>query len=1480
MRKLETFDRINENRTIIICGCGESLNDLTNPERFITIGVNDVGRKFQPDYLVVVNPKNQFSGDRFKFVEDSKAEYIFTQLDLKIKNPNVVKFNLGTFNGTDFSGSNVLHYTNNSPYIALHLAILMGAKRIGLIGVDFTDNHFFGRTGKHPLAPQFETIDEQYKKMANAAEVNGIEIFNLSKISRLTAFPKMSVGEFESVNKSRTLQRSENLKIVSYSTTPVAGVPAILARCISAKTAHSARCVWATNDYGNGVKFAGDVEWKKEPEKAKDLLTDSDLVIVHNGKVAPEHEKILKGKAVVTMAHNYLWNVDERFIKKGFPGVVVGQYQAVLDEFKNWAVVPNPVPFWEDEYKPNDKPDKITICYTPSGKHEKYPVGHKLYWHSKGYQTTLRILKKLAENFPVNLEIIGNRQISHAESLAMKRRSHIVIDECVTGSYHRNSLEGLSCGAVVVNGLGILPKVSEVLKFCANENAANPFTAATLENLENVLSDLINSGAEPLIENGLKNRKWIEENWNFSTQWEKFWIPAIEKSFANIERKSVFANSENYSANEILPQKNQDKIRTNEIKKGVSIVIPHGGQDRLPHLQACLENLKGCENVGEIIVAEMDFAPRADDVSRRLADKYIFIKRTDLFEKARVLNAASAFAECEFILWLDNDLLVSKDFVGKAAAETQAKNLDFLIAYSEIKYLAHEDTEKFFSGKIAPENCRPIRIYSNMMTDGGAVVIRTDFIKKHGGIPEVFHGWGGEDNAWHHKVRLFGKTGRASAKNIAYHLYHDLSGGNGGDAHRLANPNYENNFEMLKKIRRISNPKTFLENFPPDKIKVCDGKANICFAAGHNSKYFPAIEIYRQELSERFGIRTETVSRRELKEKFENSEKIDAVIAFDFQETSENFPRELLEKTIVVTGEEDSSDESLTKAFAVLSSNENICEKFEDKTNLKKTIWKYKENPAIVLAQVLSLLVNDRKDENISTLNLRENDSNKIAFQISKINKRKTENMTIAKKDDLFLTEFAAFNSGQNYPVMRRWELPFALYQMRLSGFMSVLDCTINPVNFKDRIAGLYPNVIYRHFQPVQGNGFSVPKEMPDEAFDRVVCINTLEHLLEPQREKLLAEMARKLKPGGFLIITCDQYPESFRTKDEILKTGLVRADGEEVFNGFNRVGENDLISSLKKYGLNPVNETSEFIEEAEKYRNDEPYPHTCLGMVFGKSENPVLPKGKKIMLSLLSWNTKDFVLDSLAAYVEEAEMLKRLGGEPFIVVCDNGSIDGTREELEKLDGKIEIPHEFILNDFNKGSSVARNQIIDLLLERDDDYLLMLDGDIEIVPHSSFAMLRHMEEQGHSLGCCGADSYGYSADRAKTTKLQFDLEKCRKDNVNYVALTQYGIFRRAVFEDGIRFDVSEPFNCEGWGFEDNDLAFQMIEKDYRIQLFVGMTYLHREIHSSIRVMKSNGSNPNLIYENRRNYVINKWNNKAVVPANIIRSLQISSCPRV
>ncbi|MCK7496530.1 MAG: hypothetical protein MZW92_40685 [Comamonadaceae bacterium] len=72
----------------------------------------------------------------------------------------------------------------------------MGARRIGLIEVDFTNDHFFAATGTHPLNRELGQIDEEYRRLYRACRDRGVEVFNLSPVSRLTSLPRLSLREF------------------------------------------------------------------------------------------------------------------------------------------------------------------------------------------------------------------------------------------------------------------------------------------------------------------------------------------------------------------------------------------------------------------------------------------------------------------------------------------------------------------------------------------------------------------------------------------------------------------------------------------------------------------------------------------------------------------------------------------------------------------------------------------------------------------------------------------------------------------------------------------------------------------------------------------------------------------------------------------------------------------------------------------------------------------------------------------------------------------------------------------------------------------------------------------------------------------------------------------------------------------------------------------------------------------------------------
>lgn len=796
--------------TVVVCGCGSSLVTLSHPQRFVTIGVNDVGRLFQPDYLVVVNPRQQFQAERFRHVEESRARALFTQLDLGVRHPNIVRFQLGRRAGTDFSNPNVLHYTNNSPYVALCLALHMGARRIGLIGVDFTDHHFFAHTNKHPLEAQLPQIDREYRQLYEACARQGIEIFNLSAASRLTAFPKLPLAEFQA-----DAHPAPPLNIVSYATTPVAGVPLILSRSIAARTPHACRTVWATHTYGNGVAFDSDIEWDRAPQAAQAALEGARLVIVHNGKLDPRHRALLAGKPILTMAHNYLWNVDSTFVQQGFPGVVVGQYQATLAEFEGWQPVPNPVPLWDPAFQPEPKPPEVTICYTPSGRHESYPPSHRLYWHSKGFDSTMRVLEKLVRTHGIRLEVLRRGPVPHAESLAMKRRSHIVIDECVTGSYHRNSLEGLALGCVVVNGIGRLPAVADVFRRCSGVSEV-PFVSAGLDDLESVLRALIEQGTAALATAGARNRLWMEEHWDFANQWKRFWEPAVAQALDRAAKPNAPVSIRTNGTHREEDAMGNESVLA-ALKSGLSAVVCHGGKDRLPHLSASLANLRQCQGVDEIVVVEMGDSPWAEDTARKWADKYVFIPNGDVFERARSLNTGTALAEYDLVLWKDNDLIVPPGFIAAAVAEMRTRQLDFLIPYTAVHYLSEADSGRVMQGALSPHDCKPAKTFHAVRQNCGAAgLVRRSFVLRYGGMSEEFRGWGGEDDAWWHKAQLLGRASISGRRDqFLFHLYHAHSGSNGDGSQIAANPYYPQNLALLKSTRTLRTRDAFLKRFPP-----------------------------------------------------------------------------------------------------------------------------------------------------------------------------------------------------------------------------------------------------------------------------------------------------------------------------------------------------------------------------------------------------------------------------------------------------------------------------------------------------------------------------------------------------------------------------------------------------------------------------------------------------------------------------------------
>ncbi len=516
-RSITGFRNYNAGETIIVCGCGNSLSSLAAPERFVTIGVNDVGRLFDPTYLLVLNPESQFTRERFSHVRESRAKAVFSQLDLKIPHPNLVRFRLGARGGCTVPESGLLPYTRNSPYVAVCLALYMGAKRIALIGVDFTDHHFFAKTGRHSLAHSLPQIDREYLSLAHSCAEVDVEIYNLSQESQLTAFPKLDLEAFAS-GSSRP-RGTVPLRVVQLAKTNCAGAIWRLHEVFNRYTVHECRTITA-NATTNGRRYPTDVLFSQGAEVQR-LIGEADIIHFHNG-IDPDDRLLLPYRALLQSKRKVLQYHTEpallaRFfrgkdpvLRTDLPTLVIAQKHARF--YPRSHPVPNVIDIHDPLLIPSTtrryERGPLRLIYAPTDcrSYQDYTRTCR----GKGYQETLPILRKLEAEGLLALTVV-NRPLPWEVLMAIKREQDVCIDEVVTGGYHLSSLEALSQGLVTIAHLdtGTRATIREIVGCETNL----PWVESTAATLESDLRRLCAADAKTIHELKAASRTWMEAHW-------------------------------------------------------------------------------------------------------------------------------------------------------------------------------------------------------------------------------------------------------------------------------------------------------------------------------------------------------------------------------------------------------------------------------------------------------------------------------------------------------------------------------------------------------------------------------------------------------------------------------------------------------------------------------------------------------------------------------------------------------------------------------------------------------------------------------------------------------------------------------------------------------------------------------------------------------------------------------------------------------
>lgn len=303
------------------------------------------------------------------------------------------------------------------------------------------------------------------------------------------------------------------IRVVTFSTTPLAGAPIRIVRALQRHTGIEVRHV----DLKRWDIFEHDHVHEEDPAKTLELAEQADILHLFNYLDARSQEfapvdfaaLAARGKRLVRMFESTPMQVAahmgiplDEVLYDPIPKLVIAQYPERF--FPTARVVPNIVPQDDAAYLPNAKPTEgAGVVYCPSW----WRGAWQERWDTKGMPETVAMLEDLHRRTGLPFRTIHKRPF--VEAMEAKRHAAIVIDELVTGSYHLSSLEGLALGKPVLAYLD--GRTEAVLRMVSGSDAL-PFVNVRLEDAAEVLVHLARQRDERHAV-GAEGRAWIDSYW-------------------------------------------------------------------------------------------------------------------------------------------------------------------------------------------------------------------------------------------------------------------------------------------------------------------------------------------------------------------------------------------------------------------------------------------------------------------------------------------------------------------------------------------------------------------------------------------------------------------------------------------------------------------------------------------------------------------------------------------------------------------------------------------------------------------------------------------------------------------------------------------------------------------------------------------------------------------------------------------------------
>ena len=244
-------------------------------------------------------------------------------------------------------------------------------------------------------------------------------------------------------------------------------------------------------------------------------LIEATHVILHN-YVGVEEQPIAdimlarQDLRVGSFYHSHPDHVNLDNVRSGYPCFVPAQFQAQL--FAGAMPIRQAIRFdradWpREEHRPTG--DRLVVGYAPTthAKQEGKP-GEAKWYDSKGFEWTDECLQELEDTGAIEYRLIEGTRYDMA--IRLKAQCDVLIDEIVTGSYHRSALEGLALGKVTISGID--PAVDQIAKDACGD-VLPLHRCRDFDTLGSMLLDLAEDRAK-VQALGVRNKNWMQKHWH------------------------------------------------------------------------------------------------------------------------------------------------------------------------------------------------------------------------------------------------------------------------------------------------------------------------------------------------------------------------------------------------------------------------------------------------------------------------------------------------------------------------------------------------------------------------------------------------------------------------------------------------------------------------------------------------------------------------------------------------------------------------------------------------------------------------------------------------------------------------------------------------------------------------------------------------------------------------------------------------------